>query len=149
MTLIPMILMPLAYASDYGDVINVDVVRVYDGDTITVNIPTWPSIIGNKIGVRIFGIDTPELRTKCAEEKKLAIKAREFVKDKINKANSVDLKEILRGKYFRIVAKVLIDNKDISDVLIAQGLAVPYFGGTKKHKWCEPMINATTNRLGM
>ncbi len=38
------------------------VVRVYDGDTITVDIAEWPAIVGDDIGVRIRGVDTPVLR---------------------------------------------------------------------------------------
>ena len=36
-----------------------------------------------------------------------------------------------RGKYFRIVARVIADGEDISDLLIERQLADPYDGGTK------------------
>jgi len=42
-----------------------------------------------------------------------------------------------RGKYFRIVARIIADGVDISDLLIERQLAVFYDGGTKVKDWCE------------
>ena len=46
----------------------VEYVRNYDGDTITVNIPNTPPIIGIKMPIRISGIDTPEIKGKTIEQ---------------------------------------------------------------------------------
>ena len=43
----------------------------------------------------------------------------------------------VRGKYFRIVGRLIADGQDISDLLIQQHLAVLYDGGTKVKDWCE------------
>ncbi len=43
----------------------------------------------------------------------------------------------VRGKYFRIVGRLMADGVDISDLLIQQHLAVPYDGGTKTKDWGE------------
>jgi len=43
----------------------------------------------------------------------------------------------VRGKYFRIVGRLIADGVDISDLLIERHLAVPYDGGTKMKDWCE------------
>jgi len=43
----------------------------------------------------------------------------------------------VRGKYFRIVGRLIADGVDISDLLIQKQLAVPYDGGTKVKDWCE------------
>jgi len=43
----------------------------------------------------------------------------------------------VRGKYFRIVGRLLADGLDISDLLIERQLAVLYDGGTKVKDWCE------------
>ncbi len=48
----------------------------------------------------------------------------------------VPLEEV-RGKYFRIVGRLIADDVDISDLLIQRQLAVPYDGGTKTNDWCE------------
>jgi len=43
----------------------------------------------------------------------------------------------VRGKYFRIVGRLIVDGMDISDLLIQRQLAVLYDGGTKRKDWCE------------
>ena len=55
-----------AAAPVYGTIEISNVVRVYDGDTFFVNVDSWPDVIGRKIGIRVNGIDTPEIRGKCA-----------------------------------------------------------------------------------
>jgi len=42
----------------------------------------------------------------------------------------------VRGKYFRIVGRLIADGQDISDLLIQKNLAVLYVGGTKTKDWC-------------
>jgi len=42
----------------------------------------------------------------------------------------------VRGKYFRIVGRLIVDGQDLSDMLIQKQLAVPYHGGTKTKDWC-------------
>ena len=88
------------------------------------------------------GIDTPEIRGQCQKEKDLAKEARDLVRGLLNNAQSITLiiddnpKEV-RGKYFRIVGRLIADGQDISDLLIERQLAVPYNGGTKVKDWCE------------
>ena len=122
--------------TEYGSVVVNDVRTVYDGDTFKVTIRDWPPIIGDKISVRILGIDTPELRAKCEAEKILARKAKQFTVEKLSAASKVELLNLKRGKYFRILANVKVDGKDLGSQLTQAGLAVPYDGGSKKN-WCE------------
>lgn len=124
-------------AENYGDFNNVKYVRNYDGDTITFNIPGVHPIIGDNISVRVEGIDTPEKRGKCNKEKILAKKAQKKIEHVLQHAGNITLKNIGRGKYFRIVATVIADGKDIKNILISKGLAVPYDGGKKTKNWCE------------
>lgn len=112
------------------------IVRVYDGDTITVDVAEWPSIVGDDIGVRIRGVDTPELRGKCEEEKAAARLARDFTKKMVMNAKVVVLSGIERGKYFRIVADVYADDVSVSSVLIEHGFGRAYDGG-KRAGWCD------------
>jgi len=113
---------------------------VYDGDTIRVA-PSWlpPEL---KLKVRVLGIDTPEKgwRAKCAYEHDLAEKATEFVVKKIQYAidnrKRIAFRNIKWDKYGgRVDATVIIAGENLSDSLIAAGLARPYFGG-KKEPWC-------------
>lgn len=115
--------------------------RVYDGDTIFVNLPFVPALFGEDIGVRARGYDTPEIRSYCdtealkEKERQYAYKARDRVTELIEGSTYVLLREPERGKYFRIVATILVDGKSIGDILEEEGLAVPYSGGTRPD-WC-------------
>jgi micrococcal nuclease len=113
-----------AYA-DYGSV-KAEFVRNYDGDTITVNILDYPPIAGKNISVRIKGIDTPEIKGKSDKERQLAIKARDIVYFLLKNTKKIELRNMQRGKYFRIVADVYFDGKNLSDILIDKKFAVPY-----------------------
>ena len=85
--------------------------------------------MGEKIGVRLARIDAPEVRTKCDAEKKKGIEARDALVEHLRQAKVIDLREVERGKYFRLVAEVIADGENMSDLLLALGLAWPYDGG--------------------
>lgn len=121
----------------YGSAVVSKVVSIYDGDTFKVNIEGYPSIVGEKMAIRVNGIDTPEIKGKCPKEKELALKAKQVVVDLFKNASSIELRNMERGKYFRIVADVYVDGKSLSDKLISKQLAVKYDGGTKIKNWCE------------
>jgi len=113
-------------------------IRNYDGDTITFEIPGVHPLLGNKISVRLKGIDTPEIRTKNTCEKKIGRTAKRLVENLLKGAQRIDLKNIKRGKYFRIVADVYVDKVLLSDVLLKNRLAASYDGGRKPRiDWCQ------------
>ena len=112
-----------------------EVINVYDGDTFRVNIDEFPPIIGENIAIRILGIDTPEIKGNCQQERQLAIKARDFTRKYLNSGSVISLTELKRDKYFRILANVYIDGKNLGDALLMQNLAVVYLG-KKKFNWC-------------
>ena len=49
----------------------------------------------------------------------------------------IALRNMERGKYFRIDADVIVDGESLGDMLIEAGVAVRYDGGKETHKWCE------------
>jgi endonuclease YncB( thermonuclease family) len=119
------------------------VVKVYDGDTITIasKLPYLDSPI-YRFSVRINGIDCPEIKTKCKDEKEIAILAKKFLENKIlNKI--VNLGNIQKEKYGRLLADVFLDGEKISDLLLSSKLAIVYSGGTKKKNfdWKKNYIN--------
>ena len=120
----------------YGTVTVSKVISVYDGDTFRVNIDSLPPIVGKNIAIRVNGIDTPEIRGKCQYEKNLALDARDFVRNKLADAKEIKLTNLQRGKYFRVVANVLVDGVSLEQELLDNKLAYRYDGG-KKLSWCK------------
>ena len=108
------------------------VVKVYDGDTITVatklpyeNSPYY------RFSVRLKGIDCPEIKTKNKDEQECAILARDFLRDLLMD-KMVVLKDVELEKYGRILAYVYYEDQHVSDMLCENRLAVKYDGGTKQ-----------------
>ena len=120
------------FAEDFS---NVQFVRLYDGDTIYVDIAGLPALFGDDIPIRLARADTPEIRGACKREKELAYKAKAYVSSLLENAQTIQLTNTKRGKYFRIIAEVIADGVNISDKLLEKNYAVPYYGG-KKHHWC-------------
>jgi len=123
-------------APQYGTVTVSKVISVYDGDTFRVNINSLPPIVGKNIAIRVNGVDTPEIRGKCQYEKNLALEARDFVRGKLGNAKEIKLTNLQRGKYFRVVANVVVDGVSLEQELLDNKLAYEYSGG-KKLSWCR------------
>jgi len=123
-------------APEYGTAIVSKVISVYDGDTFRVNIDSLPPIVGKNIRIRLNGLDTPEIQGKCQYEKDLALKARDFVRNKLANAKEIKLTKLQRGKYFRVVADVYLDGVSLEQELLENKLAYKYTGG-KKSSWCN------------
>ena len=123
-------------APQYGTVTVSKVISVYDGDTFRVNIDSLPPIVGKNIPIRVNGVDTPEIRGKCKYEKYLALEARDFVRGRLANATDIKLTNLQRGKYFRVVANVVVDGVSLEQELLDNKLAYRYYGG-KKLNWCE------------
>jgi len=137
-SILSLLLLPtLSFSKDYGDYQGAVYISNYDGDTIKFDLPGLHPIIGNKINIRVNGIDTPEIRGKCEQEKYSAEQAREMVADILKDAEKIDLKNMERGKYFRIAADVFADGESLAEMLVESGMAVRYNGGKKTHNWCE------------
>jgi len=109
---------------------------IYDGDSFRVNIEGWPDIIGKSISIRVRGVDAPEMRGKCQSEKLAARRAKQHTVSLLRSAKIIKLTNMQRGKYFRILANVMIDGVSLADSLINNGLARPYDGG-KRGGWCN------------
>ena len=104
------------------------VVKVYDGDTITV--ATILFDVAYRFSVRLNGIDTPEMKGGSAREKEMAVLARDDLSKRImNKI--VTLKNVTTEKYGRVLADVYLDGECINEWMIQQGHAKEYHGGHK------------------
>ena len=142
MTALMLCVSTLAYAQaqTYGDFNNVEYVRNYDGDTVTFNIHGVHDLLGRNISIRVRGIDTPEIKGKCAKERELALGAKRFVQIVLEqlKPGRITLRNVDRGKYFRIVADIMIgEHTSLGQYMVEKGFAVIYNGGKKVHDWCK------------
>jgi len=116
--------------------ITLRVVDVYDGDTIKVDMSILPHPL-SKMSVRLKNIDTPELRGKCEKEKQLAKQAKARLKDLTQNHQYIKIDNVEWDKYGgRILGNVVINGKDVSEVLISEGLGRKYNGEAKK-SWCN------------
>jgi len=128
--------LPVCAAPQYGTVTVSKVISVYDGDTFRVDINSLPPIVGKNIAIRVNGVDTPEIRGRCLYEKNLALEARDFVRARLANAEEIKLTNLQRGKYFRVVANVVVDGVSLEQELLDNKLAYRYDGG-KKISWCK------------
>ena len=108
------------------------VVKVYDGDTITIvsKLPYSNSPL-YRFSVRLNGLDCPEIKGETADEKKCAEIARTEVSNLVlNKIVTLD--NLKNEKYGRILADVYVDNLQINNHMLEKRLAVAYDGKAKK-----------------
>lgn len=106
------------------------VIKVYDGDTITVASRIAPESPIYRFQVRMNGIDTPEIKGGSMHEKELAIKARNEL-SKMIMGKMVYLKNNKTEKYGRVLSDVYLNDLHINQWLLDNKYAVEYSGGTK------------------
>lgn len=123
----------LLQAKEYKDIItDFEVVKVRDGDTFVINISNIPDVFGSEIAVRIRGIDTPEKNDSRENIKKIALEAHRELEKLLLSAKNIELYDLGRDKYFRLLASVKADGVDVGQYLIRKGLAKKYNGGKKQ-----------------
>tara|TARA_B100001057_G_scaffold485230_1_gene564643 strand:- start:637 stop:1056 length:420 start_codon:yes stop_codon:yes gene_type:complete len=113
---------------------NCRILRVIDGDTVDVDIDLGFGIWRHRERVRLFGIDTPESRTRDLEEKKFGLAAKKFVRDNlpIGSIQTLVTMKDKKGKFGRILATFkLTDGVTLNDKMISESHAVKYDGQSK------------------
>ena len=109
---------------------------VVDGDTVA-----------NKIGeIRLLGFDAPEIfHSRCPSEKALGLRAKAKLVELAAPPNKVRMsfqrekksRQLVHDKYGRRLATMRSNGKDVGEILIASGLAVPYNGRGTRKNWCQ------------
>ena len=124
------------------------VLRVVDGDTVDVDIDLGFGIWMHKERVRMIGIDTPESRTRDKVEKTFGLASKDRLKELLPVGSIAILKteidrsgEDKKGKFGRILGDFIIEDKRATDILIEEGHAVAYFGGSKEEIEMKHMAN--------
>ena len=128
----------VAQKTPVGVTYDTTIVRAVDGDTIVVAAPYLPAPLKPELGVRIFGVDTPEkgFRGKCESEKKRGEQASEFTKLVIKSTKKHQVVLYDWDKFGgRVLGDILLDGMSLRQLLIKNGFAREYFGDAKQ-SWC-------------
>lgn len=103
---------------------------VYDGDTVEL-------LCGaEKRTGRLVGFDTPETKSPgCPEELALGKRATERLRALV-KGGEIGIFRQGFDKYGRDLVILTVEGRDVGDVLVAEGLAHAYHGGSRGG-WCD------------
>jgi micrococcal nuclease len=118
---------------------NCTIIRVVDGDTLDIDIDLGFGIIMTGQRVRVAGIDTPESRTRDLVEKQfglaskkrceeiLPVGSKQVLLSRLDRSGDVE-----RGKFGRILGDFQIGDTTFTEIMLSEGYAVPYNGGSKE-----------------
>ena len=112
---------------------NCKIDRVIDGDTVDVDIDLGFDVWMLKQRIRLYGVDTPESRTRDAEEKVFGNLAKNFVQVRLPVGSNQVLRTKLdgKGKFGRILGEFVIGETTLNSLLIESNNAVKYHGQSK------------------
>ena len=118
------------------------VTRIVDGDTVDCEIDLGFDIV-YKSRVRLYGIDTPESRTKDLDEKARGKLASDFLAQHILHADKLVIQTKLdkKGKFGRVLGVIVADGVDLNQALIDNHLAVAYTGQSKDDVEAQHLAN--------
>lgn len=112
----------------------INILRVVDGDTVDARVDLGFKVHHN-IRIRIYGLNTPETRTRDLEEKKRGLAAKERLKEMVSDADKIILKSHGVGKFGRCLGSLLMstgnEEFDVAEKLISEGHGTAYFGGKR------------------
>ena len=110
------------------------IVKIIDGDTVDVDIDLGFGVWLHKERIRLYGIDTPESRTRDLVEKKYGLKSKKFLQEQLKKAKSITIRTYKgeeKGKFGRILGDIWCDGKSVNQLMCKVGHAVAYYGQNK------------------
>ena len=103
-----------------------NITRVVDGDTVDAEIDCGFDIVF-KSRIRLYGIDTPESRTRDLDEKAQGLRSKAYLKSIMDSCGG---KFILKshgvGKFGRCLGTIYVHGENINERLITEGYAVRY-----------------------
>ena len=126
--------------------------RIVDGDTVDVDIDLGFDTILSKQRIRLYGIDTPESRTRDKEEKFYGKLSAKFLKEQCKNSSEIFLKTYLdkKGKFGRILGELIVEGVNINKMMIEKYMAVEYYGQSKDEIDKEHQVNRVQlNRRGI
>ena len=111
-------------------------IKVIDGDTIDIDIDLGFGVWLKNQRIRMYGIDTPESRTRDLEEKKYGLAAKAFLTEMLDDSHLIlKTHKDERGKFGRILGEVWrttnFADQSINDYMIEKHHAVAYHDQSK------------------
>ena len=95
--------------------------KVYDGDTVTVDIDLGFGVVMQSQKLRLLRINAPEVRGK---ERPAGLKSRDALRSKIaGKWVIIKTQRDKKGKYGRWLAEIMLDGVCVNDWLLTEGYA--------------------------
>ncbi len=112
------------------------VVKVLDGDSFKADAHVWPGTIVT-VAIRIRGVDAPEMRSRCEQEKRLARVSRAVLGGLISNGMQLQISNVSGDKYYgRVLADITLpDGGNLGQVLLSAGSVRPY-AGRARNSWC-------------
>lgn len=107
--------------------------RIVDGDTMDVVFDLGFDVL-LRSRIRLFGIDTPESRTRDLTEKVFGLASKDYLKHMVSEAKTVVCKTHVadaRGKFGRVLGEIWCDGVNINQRMVDEGYAVTYYGENK------------------
>ena len=111
-------------------------VKVIDGDTIDIDIDLGFGVWLRNQRIRMYGIDTPESRTRDLDEKKYGLAAKAFLTEMLDDSHLIlKTHKDERGKFGRILGEIWrttnFADQSINNYMIERHHAVAYHGQSK------------------
>ena len=126
----------------------VNILKLVDGDTVDVDIDLGFGIWLRKERVRIMGIDTPESRTSDKVEKVFGLAAKNRLSSLLGAEAILQTQvskkgEDMKGKFGRVLGNFIsLNGEKCAAVLVREGHAVPYSGGSKENIASQHLANS-------
>ena len=123
------------------------IVKIIDGDTVDVDIDLGFGVWMHKERIRLYGIDTPESRTRDLDEKKYGLIAKGWIEKfmPVGSMQTLITQKDKSGKFGRILGKFRVNDGHydiiLNDWMISNHHAVAYYGQSKQDIAEQHIIN--------
>ena len=123
------------------------IVKIIDGDTVDVDIDLGFGVWMHKERIRLYGIDTPESRTRDLDEKKYGLIAKSWIEKfmPVGSMQTLITQKDKSGKFGRILGKFRVNDGSydiiLNDWMISNHHAVAYYGQSKQDIAEQHIIN--------
>jgi len=118
-----------------------EVKRIVDGDTVDVIIDLGFSIHFST-RVRLYGIDTPESRTRDKDEKVRGFLSKDYLKEWLDQGGVIiRTYRDKKGKFGRVLGEMVVGGRNINLLMVEENLAVKYEGQSKDDIKKEHQVN--------